>query len=225
LHTAKLLWVTPDADKLVAYMARVSNPANQNNEETAPRLIRYLIRNRHWSPFEMVNACVEIETTRDIGRQLLRHRSFTFQEFSGRYAAYEELLTERECRLQDTANRQNSLMPDDVDLKDWFVGEVERLVKYNGNLYKDFLEAGIAKEVARAILPEGLVPTRMYMNGTVRSWIHYVNERTEAGVQKEHRLLAESIKEAVFDQLPQIKEAVWGSPLKKQSPDIDLSQK
>lgn len=206
LLTAKLVWITPGADDLVAYMARVSNPENQDNTATYPKLISYLIRNRHWSPFEMVNACVEIETTRDIGRQILRHRSFTFQEFSGRYAAYDDILESREFRLQDTTNRQNSI---ETETPDWWDSQIRFFAQRMRTRYKRLIDMGVAKEVARAFLPEGLVPTRMYMNGTIRSWIHYVNERTEAGVQKEHRVLAEQIKEAVFSQLPIIREAVW----------------
>lgn len=213
MNEAKLVWITPGADELVAYMARVSNPENENNVETAPRLIRYLINNRHWSPFEMVNACVEIQTTREIGRQILRHSSFSFQEFSGRYANFlgpdKTLLRERECRMQDTKNRQNSIVCDDSDLVDWWDYRLSEVSVLAELLYTSALERGIAKEVARSALPEGLVPTRMYMNGTFRSWIHYIQERTADGVQKEHRELAEQIKKIVFNEVPMIREAVF----------------
>lgn len=213
--TAKLVWITPGADELVAYMARVSNPENQDNPETAPRLIRYLINNRHWSPFEMVNACVEIETTREIGRQILRHRSFSFQEFSGRYASFlgpdRQLLHEKEARLQDKKNRQNSIDTTDKALLRKWNDSVDSIAEYAEDIYKWALDNGIAKECARAVLPEGLVPTRMYMNGTIRSWIHYCKERTEAGVQKEHRELAEQIQELVFNEIPMIKEAIFAT--------------
>jgi len=164
-----LKWITPDADDMVAYMARVSNPDNQDNKETAPRLIKYLINHGHWSPFEMVNACVEITTTRDISRQILRHRSFSFQEFSGRYAEYSGLEKARECRLQDTKNRQSSLPCEDVELNSRWAESLEDMRKWALNEYKRFIKQGVAKEVARAILPEGLTPTTMYMNGTLRS--------------------------------------------------------
>lgn len=202
---AKLVWSTPNGDELIAEMARVSNPGNQGNKETAPRLISYLIRNRHWSPFEMINACVDIDTTRDIGRQILRHRSFTFQEFSGRYAAYADILTERECRFQDMKNRQNSIdvVGDHAD-KLWWDDTVKWVAEATGKIYQQALSRGIAKEQARALLPEGLVPTRMYMNGTLRSWIHYCHERTQPGVQKEHRLIAEAIQQEIFTQFPQV---------------------
>lgn len=189
-------------------MARVSNPKNENNTETAPRLIRYLIDHKHWSPFEMVNACVYIEVPRDIGRQLLRHRSFSFQEFSGRYAAYGDLYAEREGRLQDTRNRQNSLA-----LEDKFKERAWRLLVQSVRTvcleaYRAALDMGIAKEVARALLPEGLIPSRMYVNGTLRSWIHYFQVRCDPATQKEHREMAEALRELVLGQYPMIKEAI-----------------
>jgi thymidylate synthase (FAD) len=209
---------TPEGDDLIAYMARVSNPQGQDNKETAPRLISYLIRNRHWSPFEMVNMTLEVVTTRDIGRQILRHRSFTFQEFSGRYAAYGELLPERMMRYQDTTNRQSSIIPDSDQLVDgtsqqskdweWWCNALDRLAAQAEAVYAEALNRGIAKECARAVLPEGLVPTRMYMNGTLRSWIHYIDERTQPGVQLEHRWLAQRAEILLTDHFPMVAQAL-----------------
>jgi thymidylate synthase (FAD) len=204
----ELIWTTPNGDELVARMARVSNPANENNNATAPRLIAYLMRNKHWSPLEMVNACVYIECPRDISRQILRHRSFSFQEFSGRYAVYDDLLTEREGRLQDHANRQNSItLADKVKAAAW-----EKLVALVRSTcitaYRSALDLGIAKEVARALLPEGLVPTRLYMNGTLRSWVHYFQIRCSLETQKEHREVAEACRKVIFKEFPLIAEAV-----------------
>jgi thymidylate synthase (FAD) len=208
---AELIWSTPDGDELVARMARVSNPANENNNETAPRLISYLMRNKHWSPFEMVNACVLIEVPRDIGRQILRHRSFSFQEFSGRYAAYDDLYAQREGRLQDTKNRQNSLPLVDKAKEVLWVGLVETVRATCLGAYRAALDMGIAKEVARALLPEGLIPSRMYINGNLRSWIHYWAVRCDPATQKEHRELAEATRELILAQYPMIKEAIDGT--------------
>lgn len=204
----KKVWITPDADNLVAKLARVSNPANEDNVETAPRLIGYLIRNSHWSPFEMVSACVEIETTRDISRQILRHRSFSFQEFSGRYAAYDHLETEREVRMQDPKNRQSSLECSDEDLQHWWTESVENVGELAGHLYHEALARGVAKEVARVLLPEGLVPTRMYMAGTLRSWIHYWEVRCDESTQKEHRAIADATRSIILSNLPSIRDAL-----------------
>jgi len=192
-------------------MARVSNPKAQLGDPSE-RLIAYLLKHGHFSPFEMVNACVEITTTRDISRQILRHRSFTFQEFSGRYAAYDELKTVRECRMQDTKNRQNSLEIEgqEVEVASWWDESVTAVADYAGTIYQQALDRGIAKEVARAVLPEGLVPTKMYMNGTLRSWIHYFNVRCTPDTQKEHRLLAQSLKSLVLSQFPQVQKALEG---------------
>lgn len=221
-HTAKLKHITPHADDAIAEIARVSNAANEHNRETYPRLIRYLIDHQHWSPFETVHATVECFTTRDIGRQLLRHRSFSFQEFSGRYAAYEELLEQRQCRFQDHKNRQNSfaisMMSDkseeELDAyrehRAWWDVEVAAMARSAEALYKEALERGVAKEVARAILPEGLVPTRIYVCGPIRSFIHYCKERLQAGVQWEHQLLAGEIFVEVFSEMPMLLEAVSG---------------
>lgn len=189
-------------------MARVSNPKNENNNETAPRLISYLMRNKHWSPFEMVNACVLIEVPRDIGRQILRHRSFSFQEFSGRYAAYDDLYAQREGRLQDTANRQNSLALIDKAKQVLWDGLVSTVRATCIGAYRTALDMGIAKEVARALLPEGLIPSRMYINGNLRSWIHYWAVRCDEATQKEHREVAEATRELVLARFPMIKEAL-----------------
>jgi thymidylate synthase (FAD) len=204
----ELVWATPNGDELVAKMARVSNPNNEDNKETAPRLINYLIRNGHWSPFEMVNACVYIECPRDISRQILRHRSFSFQEFSGRYAAYDDLETNREGRIQDHTNRQNSIsIVGDPKAEKW--NSIVQVIRDQSlAAYRSALDLGIAKECARAVLPEGLVPTRMYMNGTLRSWIHYFDVRCDPATQKEHREVAEAIRGIVFKEFPMIAEAV-----------------
>lgn len=206
----KTVWATPEGDKLVALMARVSNP-NATLNDPSERLISYLIRHQHFSPFEMVNLCVSIECPRDISRQLLRHRSFSFQEFSGRYSAYNSLEHTREGRLQDTANRQNSLpIRDEKTSKKW-----DQLVDLVRNTcfaaYDTALALGVAKEVARVLLPEGLTPTKMYMNGTVRSWIHYINIRTGPETQKEHRDVALEIKAEFVAAYPQIAAAVGWS--------------
>ena len=175
---------------LVAYCARVSNPANQNNIEKNEKLIKYLINNNHWSPLEMVSVCLEIETTRDIARQILRHRSFSFQEFSQRYAVVDLNFENREARLQDSKNRQNILETDDDDIHfSWEMKQVE-VRNTVTRVYNWAIENGIAKEQARAVLPEGMTPSRMYMNGTLRSWIHYIQLRSANGTQKEHREVA-----------------------------------
>ncbi len=169
----------------VAYCARVSNPSNQNNTETSEKLVRYLIKHQHWSPLEMVSVCLEIETTRDIARQILRHRSFSFQEFSQRYAVADLGWEMKDARLQDTKNRQNSIMTDDQLLaNDWYRAQ-QRVLFAVEREYKWALEKGIAKEQARAVLPEGLTVSRMYMNGTLRSWVHYIQLRSANGTQKE----------------------------------------
>ena len=182
-----------DLQELIAYCARVSNPSNQNNTATSQKLLRYLAREKHWSPFEMVSACLEIETTRDIARQILRHRSFSFQEFSQRYADPTkdlDISQLRDARLQDTKNRQNSLETTDTDLKlEWLKKQAE-VVSAARNSYTWAIENGIAKEQARAVLPEGTTNSRLYMNGTLRSWMHYVELRSSNGTQKEHRDVA-----------------------------------
>lgn len=206
----KLIWATPDGDNLVAFMARVSNP-NAGMGDPAERLISYLIRNKHWSPFEMVSACVEVNTTRDISRQVLRHRSFSFQEFSGRYAAYDSLSDPREARLQDTHNRQNSLETADQDLQNWWQEQQLAVRDLASHSYEEALQRGIAKEVARALLPEGMTPTKMFMTGTLRSWIHYFQVRCTPETQKEHRQLAEALRGLVFGQFPLIERAYENS--------------
>ena len=190
--------------ELVAYCARVSNPANQLNTETSEKLIKYLIKHQHWSPLEMASACLEIETTRDIARQILRHRSFSFQEFSQRYAdPVKDLDFEyRDCRLQDTKNRQNSIEGADSDLQyAWYVSQRE-LIEKARETYKWAIDNGIAKEVARAVLPEGLTKSRMYMNGTLRSWIHYIQLRSANGTQKEHMEIAKACAVAITKIFP-----------------------
>lgn len=207
---ASIVWSTPDGEKYLAYMARVSNPKATPNDPFK-RLIQFLIRKRHWSPFDMVNVCVEVECSRDVSRQVLRHSSFKFQEFSGRYAAYEEgLLEPREARLQDKENRQNSLPSDDQDLNLWWFGVQRHITGLVESVYEQALKRGIAKEVARAILPEGLTPTKMHINGTLRSWIHYFDVRCGDDTQKEHRELAQAIRDLVFEQYPSVKEALNG---------------
>ena len=175
---------------LVAYCARVSNPSNQNNTETAERLLTYLRKEGHWSPFEMVSACLEIETTRDIARQILRHRSFSFQEFSQRYAEQTDFNQFRDARMQDHKNRQNSIETDNADLKyEWLKKQAEVAVAVK-DAYNWALENGIAKEQARVVLPEGNTSSRLYMNGTLRSWMHYIELRSGNGTQKEHQEVA-----------------------------------
>ena len=187
----KLMWATPEADQLVASMARVSNPANQANTNITG-ILKYMMREGHVSPFEMANVCLEINTTRDIGRQILRHRSFSFQEFSQRYAETSLLPPSelRECRLQDQQNRQSSLETDDHTLESWWMHAQGALEQAATALYTTALAKGIAKEQARALLPEGLTSSRMYMNGTLRSWIHYLKSRLDPSTQKEHRIIA-----------------------------------
>lgn len=202
-----LVWVTPEAEKLIGYMARVSNPANQDNHESAPKLIKYLIKNKHWSPLEMVNVCMEIETTRDVARQILRHRSFSFQEFSQRYAVSEGFIQNAQARMQDTKNRQNSLYTDDVSIQNWFEGAQRRLVDEAKFLYSAALDKGIAKECARVFLPEGLTMSKMYMQGTLRSWLHYVDIRTDVATQKEHREVALQCAKILEEHFPNVMEA------------------
>jgi len=193
-----------DAQELIAYCARVSNPANQFNTETSDKLIRYLVRHQHWSPLEMVSACVEIETTRDIARQILRHRSFSFQEFSQRYADPTQDLSfvVREARLQDPKNRQNSVETDDQRLqRDWEYQQ-QQVIDYARSAYQWAIAKGIAKEQARAVLPEGLIESRLYMNGTLRSWIHFIELRSANGTQKEHQLVALACAKAISAIFP-----------------------
>ena len=209
----KLISYTQGADgknllEQVAYAARVSNPANQNNSDTAEKLVRYLIKNQHWSPLEMVNICLEIETTRDIARQILRHRSFSFQEFSQRYAVADLGWELKEARLQDNKNRQNSIVTDNLALQTWWETQQKRVIEASQSAYDWAITNGIAKEQARAVLPEGMTVSRLYMNGTLRSWVHYIQLRSEKGTQKEHRdvaLYCASVIEPIF---PMIKEYI-----------------
>jgi thymidylate synthase (FAD) len=205
MSQVKLVWTTPGGDWNIAYMARVSNPDNQDNPEYS-KLIGYLMKHKHWSPFEMVNACLEITTTRDIARQILRHRSFSFQEFSQRYAVadgYEYA----EARLQDDKNRQNSIEVEDRELQRyWNELQIDVLVQAKRS-YEAALQAGIAKEVARKVLPEGITTSKMYMNGTLRSWLHYISVRTDPSTQKEHRIVAEQCKELLAKEFPKVMEA------------------
>ena len=240
MNTAKIIAVTEPllnnddwhltVDEFIAYVARVSNPTNQNNTLTAPKLLRYLAKNKHWSPFEMVNIVMEIETTRDIARQILRHRSFSFQEFSQRYADPTQSLgfVTREARLQDQKNRQNSIEIDDVmidvligvdaetgepvyekrSLKSEWLNVQTDLTKAVQTAYNFATDHGIAKEQARSVLPEGLTVSRMYMNGTLRSWIHYCQLRMGVETQKEHREVARDAWYQITEQFPSLKDAL-----------------
>ena len=203
MSEVKLIWSTPDAENLIAYMARVSNPENQDNPDYE-RLLRYLMKHQHWSPFEMVNVCMEIETTRDIARQILRHRSFSFQEFSQRYAKVDLWSLPNPVRLQDEKNRQNSIEVDDPELQQWWEDEQVKVVRQANQTYNEALGRGVAKEVARKVLPEGLVLSKMYMNGTLRSWIHYVQLRCGPETQKEHREVAEQCKTILQEIYPTV---------------------
>ena len=202
MHTVDLVHITPDAEQLIAYMARVSNPANQSNPDSE-KLIRYLIKHKHWSPFEMVNMCVEIKTTRSIASQILRHRSFSFQEFSQRYAQVTELPAPPNLRRQDTKNRQNSI----DDLNEYTVQDfqlkAQQVFEMSKHLYDEMLSAGVAKECARDILPL-CSPTTMYMNGSIRSWIHYTDLRCGNGTQLEHKMIADQVKNLLKQELPTV---------------------
>ena len=199
-----------DAQELIAYCARVSNPGNQNNKETSEKLVKYLIKNRHWSPLEMVNACIEIETTRDIARQILRHRSFSFQEFSQRYADPTKDLSfeTRDARLQDPKNRQNSieLSEEDRRLNEDFRMKQMLVWRRAQDTYEWAIKNGIAKEQARAVLPEGMTVSRLYMNGTLRSWVHYIDLRSANGTQKEHQDIAIACAHEIAQIFPLMKE-------------------
>ena len=197
----------PNLQDLVAYCARVSNPSNQANSETSERLIKYLIKHKHWSPLEMVSACIEVETTRDIARQLLRHRSFSFQEFSQRYADPTKELdfVLREARLQDTKNRQNSIETEDAELQFRWNAMQKRVLDEAKYAYNWAIDNGIAKEQARVVLPEGNTISRLYVNGTLRSWIHYIDLRDGNGTQKEHAEIARACAEVIAKVFPIIK--------------------
>jgi len=215
LNSAKIIAVTQptdgmSVDEFVAYVARVSNPSNQNNHATAQKLLRYLMKHKHFSPFEMVNIVMEINTTRDIGRQILRHRSFTFQEFSQRYAdpTKDMGFVTREARLQDTKNRQNSIETANETLKTEWVGRQAMLKARVEETYKWAIDNGIAKEQARAVLPEGLILSRMYMAGSLRSWIHYCQLRSGVETQKEHREIAIDAWNQIIEKFPSLKDAL-----------------
>jgi thymidylate synthase (FAD) len=203
MSKVKLIWATPDAENLIAYMARVSSPENQDNKETAPKLLKYLIDNKHWSPFEMVNICMEIETTRDIARQILRHRSFSFQELSQRYSVVHDY-DFSEARLQDNKDRQNSIEVQDRELQRFWQESQATVIRTAVGHYEAALANGIAKEVARKLLPEGMMMSRMYMNGTLRSWLHYVAIRCDKATQKEHREVADQAKVVIQSLFPSL---------------------
>lgn len=200
----------PTPLELIAYCARVSNPGNQNNKETAEKLIKFLIKHKHWSPLEMVNMCLEIETTRDIARQILRHRSFHFQEFSQRYAdpTKELEFVFRVARLQDHKNRQNSIEVEDNDLHATWLMKQAEVINASKKAYNWAIENGIAKEQARAVLPEGNTVSRMYVNGTLRSWLHYIDLRSGNGTQKEHVEIAKACAQVISEVFPMIDEFV-----------------
>ena len=199
-----------DVQELIAFCARVSNPSNQFNTETSEKLIKYLVKHQHWSPLEMVSACLEVTTTRDIARQILRHRSFSFQEFSQRYADPTKDLdfVLREARLQDTKNRQNSIETSDAELQAWWNAKQQFIINYVRETYAEALDKGMAKEQARAILPEGLTASRMYMNGTLRSWIHFIQVRSGNGTQKEHMEVAREVAKVIAEIFPLVQEFV-----------------
>jgi thymidylate synthase (FAD) len=202
MSDVSVVWSTQNGDDHLAYMARVSNPLAQPGDP-AHKLIRYLIANKHWSPFEMVNMCVKIETERDVGRQIIRHRSFSYQEFSQRYAAVQEFAPNRIARLQDLKNRQASIIVDDENIINWWMDAQSEVKDLVNQKYDEALKRGIAKEVARAILPEGLTPTVMYMNGNVRSWMHYIDLRNDPATQREHKAVAQLCDERLKECFPQ----------------------
>jgi thymidylate synthase (FAD) len=208
-HNAQLVHITPDSENLISYMARVSNPSNQSNTETSAKLIKYLIDHQHWSPFEMVNMCVEINTTRSIAAQILRHRSFSFQEFSQRYAKVAAVSVMPELRRQDHANRQNSINDLPSKTTDVMHEMISELFDHSERVYNELLEAGVAKECAREVLPLA-TPTRLYMNGTIRSWLHYCDLRTGNGTQREHAVIAGQVQDLLYQYLPNVCEAMWG---------------
>lgn len=224
MNAVKLIGVTeskipevPTVNDMLAYIARVSNPSNQLNTETAPKLLKYLVKNQHWSPFEMAHMVVEINTTRDIARQILRHRSFSFQEFSQRYARADDLGFEvREARMQDLKNRQASLETDDKELVEVWEAQQQDVLRVVKRAYTWALTNGIAKEQARAVLPEGLTHSRLYMAGSVRSWIHYCMLRTDMGTQKEHREVAQACLDILLGEFPALKDVLHNENLSEQ---------
>ena len=208
MHSVELIHSTEKGEELIAYMARVSNPDNQDNTETSARLIKYLINHNHWSPFEMVSMCVSIKTTRSIAAQILRHRSFSFQEFSQRYAKVTEEPYINQLRLQDYKNRQNSIDNMDAFEKQHFEVLLQHHYDHGIALYEDMLRAGVAKECAREVLPLS-TPTTMYMHGTLRSWIHYTQLRCANGTQQEHKQIADQCKQLILDNYPNVYEAAF----------------
>jgi len=207
-HSVSYVHSTPDGDNLVAYMARVSNPNNQNNKDTAPKLINYLIKHKHWSPFEMVSMCIKINTTRSIAAQILRHRSFSFQEFSQRYAPVTDDPIIQDLRVQDPKNRQNSIDDFDPYEKQHFEVQLKQHYDQAMHLYKQMLQAGVAKECARDVLPLS-APTTLYMHGNLRSWMHYTELRCANGTQKEHKQIADQVKDMIGVYFPQCWAGMW----------------
>lgn len=206
MHNAKLVWITPNAEQLIGKIARVSNPKNENNPNVEG-LLKYLIKHRHWSPFEMASMCVEIETTRAISPQILRHRSFSFQEFSQRYAVATEIDIPQ-IRRQDLKNRQNSIDDLDAEVIECYQKRIDDHFKEAMALYESMLHSDVAKECARAVLPSSTT-TRLYMSGTIRSWLHYVDLRGDNGTQREHMSIARSIGDILADEVPTIARAMW----------------
>ena len=214
MHTVQLIHITPNAEELISYMARVSNPSNQSNTTSAPKLIRYLIEHQHWSPFEMVNMCVEINTTRSIAAQILRHRSFSFQEFSQRYADVTSIgvPVTPSLRRQDLTNRQNSIDDLSAEKKQQYMRRIQQHFAEAEDLYREMVSAGVAKECAREVLPLSS-PTRIYMNGSIRSWLHYCDLRTGHGTQREHAVIAGQVQDLLYEHLPNVSEAMWNKNL------------
>jgi thymidylate synthase (FAD) len=210
MHSAKLVWITPNAEALIGKIARVSNPSNEDNPEVE-KLIKYLIKHKHWSPFEMASMCVQIDTTRAISPQILRHRSFTFQEFSQRYAIPTDTFATvlPELRRQDYDNRQNSVDDLEEETQEYYQQRIDDHFRESVRLYESLLHSGVAKECARSVLPINTV-TKLYMSGTIRSWLHYVALRGDNGTQKEHMSIARSVGEILDTELPQISRAMWG---------------
>ena len=209
MHDAKLIWLTPDAEALIGKIARVSNPKNENNPNVEG-LLKYLIKHKHWSPFEMCSMCLEISTTRAISPQILRHRSFSFQEFSQRYAIPTDTFATvvPELRRQDTENRQNSIDDLASETQEYYRERMDAHFRESVNLYESLLHSGVAKECARSVLPINTV-TRLYMSGTIRSWLHYCDLRCANGTQEEHKQVADSVKAILLEQLPTIARAMW----------------
>jgi thymidylate synthase (FAD) len=211
-HVVRLVHITPNSEELISYMARVSNPSNQTNTETSAKLIKYLINHNHWSPFEMVNMCVEIHTTRSIAAQILRHRSFSFQEFSQRYADVTTIGTPiiPALRRQDLKNRQNSIDDLSTEKKEIFFRRIGQLFAESEDLYREMVSSGVAKECARDVLPMSS-PSRLYMNGTIRSWLHYCDLRTGNGTQREHAVIAGQVQDLLYGHVPNVCGAMWSN--------------